>query len=178
MGLKSLNNQHKKFVRCYIEGFKPGVGFNATQAALKAGYAPKHAEKKGSELKNDPLIQAEIERTQQKIEDRTLVRMSDIVSELCKMGFGNIKNVISETGELIEPKDLDENITASISEYSIKSFTPEEGDPYTEIKYKFYDKRQALMDIAKLQGFLKDKGEQPAPVAFIMNLKGKKHGRN
>ncbi len=176
MGLQKLNEQHKKFVRFYIEGFKPGVGFNATQAALRAGYA--HAEKKGSELKNDPLIQAEIDRVQKKIEDRTLVRMSDIVSELCKMGFGNIKNFINEAGELIEPKDLPEEITASISEYSIKKFTPEEGDPYTEIKYKFYDKRQALMDVAKLQGFLKDKGEQAAPVAFIMNLKGKKHGRD
>jgi phage terminase small subunit len=176
VGLKILTEQHKKFVRCYIEGFKPGVGFNATQAAINAGYSKNHADKKGSELKNDPLIQAEIERTQKRIEERTLVRMSDIVTELCKIGFANIREFLDDDGNIIPLEKLPEHTAAAIAEYTEKRIEGKDGQPdVVHRKIKLADKRSAMMDVAKLQGYLKDKGEQPAPVAFVMNLRGK-HG--
>ncbi len=61
---KKLTDKQKKFCEEYI------VDLNATQAAIRAKYSPKTAQRIGSENLSKPLIDKEIQRLQAKLREQ------------------------------------------------------------------------------------------------------------
>lgn len=76
---EKLTDKQRRFVEEYCSN-----GFNATQAALKAGYKPDNARKTASENLSKPDIQDYIEEFMSKAADKALVTTADVVKGLMK----------------------------------------------------------------------------------------------
>lgn len=167
----ALSNKQRRFVDEYL------VDLNATQAAIRAGYAPKRADAIGYENLRKPDIAAHISERMKDREKRTEITQDMVVAELAKIGFADIRKALKwgpeiyvidkDTGEavasngvsLIPSEDIDDTTAAAISEISQTA---------QGIKLKLHDKRAALVDLGRHLGMFKDKveltGKDGAPI--------------
>ena len=83
-----LNTKQRMFVNEYI------VDFNATQAAIRAGYSENGAESKGSQLLSNVKVAPEIDKAIAKRENRVIVTQDDVIRELAMIAFGDIEDYI------------------------------------------------------------------------------------
>ena len=70
------------------------VDFNATQAAIRAGYKAKTAHVIGAENLRKPKIAEEIARRQKDLQKRTEVSQDRVVKELARIAFANIADYL------------------------------------------------------------------------------------
>lgn len=69
----------------FVEEYQ--IDFNATQAAMRAGYSKKTAVKIGSENLTKPDIQKAIQEAMRKISERTEITQDEVVRELKKVAM-------------------------------------------------------------------------------------------
>lgn len=92
----ALTNKQKNFIEEYL------IDFNATQAAIRAGYSSKTANRIATENLSKPVIQKEIERRIQERQQRTEITQDRIVEELAALSFSKITDYLEiENGEVI-----------------------------------------------------------------------------
>lgn len=125
---------------------------NMKQAARNAGFTEEYLDDICKEALQNPLFHQAVKiHTDAQIKRLSLTK-DRIISELMKLAFSNLKNVIGVNGEVIPFKDLDEDVTAAISEISVTEWK-ERGVVVGEIKkIKISDKQKALMALAQLTG--------------------------
>nr|DAJ35965.1 MAG TPA: Terminase small subunit [Caudoviricetes sp.] len=104
--LRNVNSEFKYFIRYFVLFVRGGddvqdkltakqqrfideylVDFNATQAAIRAGYRKQNAYQIGSENLRKPKIQSEIARRQRDLQKRTEVSQDRVVKELARIAF-------------------------------------------------------------------------------------------
>jgi phage terminase small subunit len=86
--VKKFTPRQRLFVLEYLKDL------NATQAAIRAGYAQRTANKQGPRLLVNAGIKAAIAREQKKREQRIEVTVDKIEQELAIIGFSDLKNYI------------------------------------------------------------------------------------
>jgi len=152
--MDKLTDKYKAFILAYINN-----GFNATQAAIKAGYSKNSASESGCEILMKSNVKEEIlkhfERqgdiTQKILAQYMRIAMSDITDfvEIDKL-TGTIK---------IKPlKDIPKHMTTAIKKIKEKRVIKDNADGtsstvYDNVEYELYDKQKALdkiFDIAAL----------------------------
>lgn len=79
-----LTEKQKKFCDEYL------FDFNATQAAIRAGYSEKSAYSIGDENLKKPEIQKYISKLQKEAQERSDITRDGIIEELKKIGFAEI----------------------------------------------------------------------------------------
>lgn len=145
--MAKLTAKQNRFVEEYL------IDLNATQAAIRAGYSPATAKEIGCENLTKPNISDEIAKAMAERSKRTGINQDRVLTELAKIGFANITDVIDpETAKIKE--DASEEDLACIQSIKIK---PNEWG--TEREVKMYDKKAALVDIGRHLGMFKDKVE-------------------
>jgi phage terminase small subunit len=154
----TLTDKQRLFVAEYL------IDFNARQAAIRAGYSEDSAGAIGCENLKKPTITAAIGEALALRAQRTEVTQDEVVAELKKLGFSDIRKAvewgrglavldadgnvqISNGVSLIGSADVDDKTAAAISEIS----QTKEG-----IKIKFHDKRAALVDLGRHLGMFTD----------------------
>lgn len=164
-----MTPKQEAFVREYL------IDLNATQAAIRAGYSAATAYSQGQRLLKDVEISAAIEKAMAERSMRTNITQDQVVRELARIGFVDIRKVVTwtngatgfdedeaeETGEvrisvanfvMLTPSDeIDAETAAAISEIS----QTKDG----ALKVKLHDKRAALVDLGRHLGMFKDKVE-------------------
>lgn len=85
----SLNLQQAKFLKEYL---KSG---NATEAAIKAGYAPDSAAVTGARLLRKANIREAVEKTLNKLE----ISAENVLAELAKLAFSNMGDYVQPNQE-------------------------------------------------------------------------------
>ena len=90
----ALSDKRQAFCREYVEDY------NATAAAIRAGYSPKTAKSQAEQLMNIECVVAEIDRLKAEKSKRTGVTRERIMEELAKMAFVNHQDVAGEDGKL------------------------------------------------------------------------------
>ena len=160
--MAKLNAKQKRFKDEYL------IDLNATQAAIRAGYAEKTAYSQGQRLLKNVEVMAQIEKAMAKRSERTEITQDMVLQELAKIAFGDIRkavrwgaNPIDETSENADPNglgiypvslvpsdEIDDDTAAAVSEVSLTQ---------TGVKLKMYDKRAALVDVGKHLGMFTDK---------------------
>lgn len=155
-----MNDKQRRFAHEYI------IDCNASAAAVRAGYSPRGANAKGSELYNTPEIFSYIKGLQYKLEETTGVTAAMVVAELAKVGFHNIKDFVNGSNSVLELKGLDSDKTAAVAgvktTVNTKSF-----DVTTEIK--FHDKVSALEKLGRHLGiFEKDNGQRKIELSGVI----------
>lgn len=166
---KKLSNQERLFVHEYL------VDTNASQAALRAGYAKNTAEAKAPAWVKKRRVECPpnkrhvwdaVQEAMDKRSGKIEVTADRVLAELCKIAFSNpedyfewAKQQPDKDGrpagkggvELISSDDLTRDQKAAISEIS-ESF----GQYGNSIKMKFNDRQRALEMIARHLGMFND----------------------
>ena len=84
-----LTAKQQQFVREYL------VDYNATQAAIRAGYSAKTAQVIGAENIKKPMVAAEIRRLGQKTAQKLEITRESIMRELAAVGFACVTDFVS-----------------------------------------------------------------------------------
>lgn len=91
-GVVKLTEKQKRFVEEYL------IDLNATQAAIRAGYAEKAANREGSRLLSNVDIQAAIQKAQNKRSERVQISQDDVLRGLLEVvAMSTGKKLVTET---------------------------------------------------------------------------------
>ena len=144
--MAGLTQKQQTFVREYL------VDLNATQAAIRAGYSEKTAAEIGAENLRKPQIAAAVQIAMDERSARTEITADNVLRELAKIGFADIRKLFTPLGTLIPVSDLDDDAAACLSSIEITTRKVRGGDDdeLEEVsKVKLWDKRAALVDLGK-----------------------------
>lgn len=149
-----LTGKQKRFCEEYI------FDFNATRAAIEAGYSEDTARSIASENLTKPDIQAYIKALQSDLEKTSGISRLRVLREHEKLAFSSIAHLHNTW---IERKEFDEltneqkSTIAEIQTRILKRNIGTEKDPdivdVEEIKVKLFDKQKSLDSISRMLGF-------------------------
>ena len=156
---KSLTAKQAAFVAEYL------VDLNATQAAIRAGYSAKTADRIGPDLLGKTCVAESIQKAMQKREARTEITQDRVLQEYAKLAFLDPRRFYDADGNLIDIPNLPADVAAAISGMDIaveKAGSDESGNPvFAQVrKIKLADKKGALDSVARHLGMFNDKISQ------------------
>lgn len=156
------NPRHEKFAQALAKGK------TADEAYQDAGYKPNRGN--AARMKANESIAARVDEITSKVSERVMgelaITKERVAAELAKIAFQDIRRavkwgpshytkemidgamVVSSGVTLVDSDELDADTAGAVSEVA----NTREG-----VKIKMHDKRAALMDLAKLMGFVTDK---------------------
>lgn len=139
--------------KCFIEEYL--LDLNATQAAIRAGYSARNADKISSELMGKTRVSEAIKEKMAERSRRTGISQDRVIQELARVAFVNPKNVINtETGEI--KAGASEDDLACIQSVKVKK-TETARTTTIEREVKLADKMKALELLGKHLGMYTDK---------------------
>jgi len=150
---KNLTNKQKLFVEYYL------LDWNATQAAIKAGYSKKTAKEIGCENLTKPNISNHISEILKDIEKVVGISRIGILLELKKIAFGNIGDFFDNWTKYKDFNKLTPEQKTCIAEISSQTkkvpsvLNEGEFDEVETVKIKMHDKIKAIEIINKMLGF-------------------------
>lgn len=134
---------------------------NHTAAAIRAGYSTKCAKEIAYDLIHEPRIKKRIDELKADLDKKLVKRLGitreRILQELATIAFANLKHVMTqdEDGNThVNLAYLSDERSGPISELSVRTVKGQK-----QVKIKLADKRQALIDIAKMMGWASEKVE-------------------
>ncbi|WP_434565148.1 terminase small subunit [Thermoanaerobacterium thermosaccharolyticum] len=145
----ALTVKQRRFIEEYL------IDLNATQAAIRAGYSAKNADKIGSQLLGKTRVAAAIKQAMAERSRRTGISQDRVLRELAKVAFVNATDVINMDDATIRG-DANREDTAAIASVKVKTIPTESGD-IVEREVKTYDKIKALELLGKHLGMFNDK---------------------
>jgi phage terminase small subunit len=146
-----MKPKQQKFVDEYL------IDLNGSQAAIRAGFSPKAANRTGSRLLSRVDIQAAIAKGRAIMSKRTGITQDRVLTELAKIGFSDIRKVLTPDGNVQSPHDWDDDTAGAISSFEVVASRTPDGSEVTESvhKFKVWDKLSALEKIGKHLGMFK-----------------------
>ena len=142
--MDKLTDRQRKFVNEYL------VDLNATQAAIRAGFAEKTANRAASRLLSNVVIQSEIQKRMKDREKRTEITQDRVLRELAAIGFYDITDFLSVRDGNLCVKD-----TSEISKSKIPAISRIKATQFG-LDIIFNDKVRALEKIGEHLGMWKD----------------------
>ncbi|UVC14719.1 terminase small subunit [Mesorhizobium onobrychidis] len=175
--MSDLTPKQVRFVEEYL------IDLNATQAAIRAGYSAKTAKSQGQRLLTNVDVGAALAEAQQKRSLVTGITAERVLTELAKIGFSDIRNVVrwrSNVSAMVEDEETGEQrlaITNEVALINSDDLTDEAASCISEIsqtekgglKIKLHDKRAALVDMGKHLGLFDGDGKVPPAVNVTIN---------
>ena len=152
-----LTPKQERFCEEYL------IDYNATAAAIRAGYSAKTAHVIGQENLRKPAISERLSTIRKQRSEIIQVDAVKVLTELCKLGFSNM-------GDFIKPQEdgsfytdfskLTREQSAAIQEITVEEYMDGRGEdarPVKRTKFKLADKKGALELIARHLGMFDDK---------------------
>lgn len=140
---------------------------NQTAAAIRAGYAPASAKVSASRNLADPRVIAIVEDRQRQLRDAVQVKREDIVEELRRVGFAQLRDVVSwgpDGIDVIDSEELTPEVAAAVAQVEMTETEIPRGDlePIIKrrVKLKMHPKLDALMGLVRVLG-LEPRQEAP-----------------
>jgi len=167
-----MTNKQKKFIYEYLQCW------NATQAALNAGYSERSAGSIGHELLKKPEIQVEI---QKEIENSSM-KAEEALLEIASIARGDLTDLmeITHSGFIVDLLDEDGNVkeqAKNIRKIKQKVTTiigkndSDDDKEIIETEIEMYDRKDALKTMLQHYGQLKDyvenSGESKLTIEFV-----------
>ena len=155
MSLK-LTPKQKLFCKYYL------ISLNATDAAIKAGYSKKTANRIGTENLSKPVIREYLESQMKSKEQELDISVDRILRELASIAFLDIKEFYNEFGGMKPIHDIEETARKAIASVTVREERVGSGEDaeYFDIRtIKANDKLKALELLGKYHSIFKDKIE-------------------
>ena len=148
------NSRHEIFAQ------ELAKGATTDEAYQLAGYKANRGN--ASTLKANQIIADRVAEILAAGAERAEITREMVVRELGRIGFSDIRKVFNSNGSLKRMEELDDEAAAAIAAVEVVTRKVQGGDA-DEVehvaKIKSWDKRAALVDIAKLQGWIVEKHE-------------------
>lgn len=149
MNETELTDKQKRFCQEYI------LDWNATRAAIAAGYSKQTAYSIGPENLKKPEIQNYISEIQKDLEKQAGLSALAVLLEAKKILFSSMANFHTDWMTREEWENLTAEQRAAISEISTTTTKDEDGNERTVIKFKLFDKFKAAALINQMLGYNK-----------------------
>jgi phage terminase small subunit len=170
--VSKLRPKQERFCEEYV------IDFNGAQAAIRAGYSNKTAKEIAANLLTKINVQEYLAELKAKVSAHAHKSAADIRRELERVGFSDIKNVVSwnESGMamLHNSDDIPDDISAAIESveitedaYEVKGSKSKEGAQQRFIlkqKVKMHNKISALKELVRIEGMITDKVEHSGKI--------------
>lgn len=147
--MAKLTEKQQRFIDEYL------IDLNATQAAIRAGYSVKTADKQGYQLLEKTRVAEAISEKMAERSRRTGVNQDRVVMELAKIAFVNAADVIDSDDATIKAGATADD-TAAIQSVKVKVIPTKEGEG-VEREIRLNDKLKALELLGKHLGMWNDK---------------------
>lgn len=137
-----LTELQARFVHEY-----PACGFNASEAARRAGYSEKTAPEIGYENLTKPHIQRALSEYLEKLTDRAEIRAEDVLEEYRRIAFSSLRDVVRwgpDGVELRDSEELPDEVAAAVREVEVNEWRQEDGTVRRRAKVKMHRKEKAL----------------------------------
>lgn len=134
----NLTYKQRRFVDAYL------VSFNATQAAIEAGYSEKTAYSIGHENLRKPEIAAVLEQ----FFKESAMSAEEVLHHLTEIARGNMDDVLDANGNLDMRKAQERGKTALLKKVRSRAIVTEDSDIH-EGEVEMYDRLKALELLAK-----------------------------
>jgi phage terminase small subunit len=165
-----LSAKERRFVEEYP------VDFNATQAAIRAGYSEKSARSIGAENLTKPHICAALKEALDALQAKATRTADEVLAELEHIAFANMQDYMGANADgdpVLDFSELTRGQAAALREVSVETYMEGVSKDAREVKrvrFKLHDKRAALIDLAKYHGLFGLFGKKPG----AQGPKGKK----
>ena len=134
------------------------IDFNATQAALRAGYSPDSIKQIGTENLSKPLLQQRIAKIMQDRSKRTEITQDRVLLEIARLAFSDPRTAFDENDNLLPIHKWPDSTAASIKSIKITEVKTKDDEPETYLKeIQFWDKVKSMELAAKHLGMLTDR---------------------
>jgi phage terminase small subunit len=164
-----LTPKQARFVEEYL------LDLNATQAAIRAGFSARTANKIGAQLLAKPLVSKALEEALAARAARVQVKADDVLRELLRIATVDVRQAFDEHGNLKPVKDLPEDVARAIAGIDVDELWEGRGEDREQIgvtrKVKFWDKPRALELLGKHLKMFTEKVEVEAGSSFAEILK-------
>lgn len=150
----ALTEKQEEFCKQYL------LDLNGKQAAIRAGYSAKTADVIAGQLLRKTSVKAQIDRLMAKRGQRVEVKADQVVRELCRIAFADIRKAVTwdASGVSVMPSDLiDEETGAAIAEVS---------QTQHGVRVKMHSKTEALAKLAQHLGMLIDRKEHTGKISL------------
>lgn len=155
-----LTAKQRRFVDEYL------VDFNATQAAIRAGYSAKTARAAAARTLSNVSIRTEIARRQRDLQVRTEVSQDRVVKELMRVAFADMADYAQVRSYPVVNKDGIEVVKQLVTFTKTSALTDDQRASVASIKQgvngievKLWDKLKALELLGRHIGMFNDKLE-------------------
>jgi len=166
-GIVGLNAKQQRFVEEYL------VDLNATQAAMRAGYSAKSANKISGELLGKTGIQDAIKAGLREKRKRSRLTADRVLREIANLAYSDIGDILDFTGDQIRMKaarDIPAHARRCIKSFKAKRHFEGSGDNAREvevIEFQLWDKTSSLEKLAQHLNLYRDK---PSLELFLASL--------
>jgi phage terminase small subunit len=150
-----MTGKQERFVEEFLKDH------NSTQAAARAGY--KHPNIIGANLTNPkkyPVVCAAIEKGKEELRREVTADAAMLCKELCKVAFASIKSLVDTSGNIRGLHELPDDVAAAVKEFKVSYRVGVDGKGQPAkvkvIEVKFHDKLEAMSQLGKHLGLLKD----------------------
>lgn len=154
MGRSSLTPKMRAFVDEFV------IDFNGAAAARRAGYSAKTARAIAAENLTKPDIQEAIRKKLSERAEDCEIKSERVLKELAAIAFSDVGNVIDFTGteyRFRSPVTVPESARRSIASLKLKRLAGgDESEPAEVLEIKFWDKVDALRQLAQHLGLLNE----------------------
>ena len=154
--MSDLKKQYKQFAEEFIKDF------NATEAAIRAGYSKKTARQQGSRLLSNVDIQSYITALKEKSTKRNDITVDRVLQELALIAFLDVKEFYNEDGTVKRVHEIEETARRAISSVSTKEIVigrGEDAELFNIETIKSGDKLKALELLGRYLAMFTDKVE-------------------
>lgn len=140
---KRLTPLQERFCYEYV------IDYNATQAAIRAGYSKGTADTQGPRLLDNVGVHSLIERLRAEQRERLKMTADEVLEELAKIARSNIKRVFKD-GKILSPDDMPDEVAAAVESFEARLEFADDGAPPEEIRrIKMHGKIPALRILAQ-----------------------------
>lgn len=148
--MADLTDKQRRFCEEYV------IDWNATRAAIAAGYSEKTAYSIGQENLKKPEIESHIQEIQKNLERLAGLSALRNLLELKKLAFSNIADFKEDWDTAKDFDELTEDEKAAISEVYTETMSlssEEDSGVLKKVKIKLHDKLKAIDMINKMLGY-------------------------
>lgn len=153
-----LTEKQRLFCLYYIKNF------NATQAAIKAGYSPRSAHVEGCRLLKNVKVKTEIRRLKGRIQEEIFIDAMDVLNKYIKIAFSDITDFVTFGQKEVQVMGPFGPVTEIVNFVDLKEDNEVDGTIITEVsrgrdgvKIKLADKMKALDKLDKYFDLFPDK---------------------
>ncbi len=132
------------------------IDYNATQAAIRAGYSSKTAAEIGRQALNKKHIKDKIKQLQESLAETAGISALRVIQEHAKIAFSNAGQIRDGWMKLKDFENLTDDEKACIQSVSTKTTKRNiDGEEVEDVfvNVKMYDKQKSLDSISKMLGF-------------------------